>query len=180
MGYREVNVKAKKIVFVTVGTTSFDALVREVDTREVKQELAPAEGGDEPLAVDYTFSSSIADHLRAASLVAAMQTLRLGKPLNVVVNEDLMNNHQSEFAEEVADMKHLYNARPRTLRHVIPPDMNLDSLVPYHPGDATPVAKFISRFLGFLPMIDGIVKFYYFYECIIDRDACMKRHVQFE
>ncbi|KAM0974647.1 hypothetical protein ACFX2C_017799 [Malus domestica] len=151
----EVNVKAKKIVFVTVGTASFDALVREVDMREVKQELA--EGGDEPLAVDYTFSSSIADHLRAASLVSVMQ---------------------SEFAEEVADMKHLYYARPRTLRHVIPPDMNLDSLVPYHPGDATPVAKFISRFL--LPMIDGIVKFYYFYECIIDRDACLKRHVQFE
>ncbi|CAN6540960.1 unnamed protein product [Malus baccata var. baccata] len=177
MGYSEVNVKAKKIVFVTVGTTSFDALVREVDTREVKQELA--EGGDEPLAVDDTFSSSIADHLRAASLVI-FETLRLGKPLIVVVNEDLMNNQQSEFAEEVADMKHLYYARPRTLRHVIPPDMNLDSLVPYHPGDATPVAKFISRFLGFLPMIDGIVKFYYFYECIIDRDACLKRHVQFE
>ncbi|XP_050125558.1 uncharacterized protein LOC126602702 [Malus sylvestris] len=32
-----------------------------------------AEGGDEPLAVDYTFSSSIADHLRAASLVIVMQ-----------------------------------------------------------------------------------------------------------
>ncbi|XP_048434138.1 uncharacterized protein LOC103938837 [Pyrus x bretschneideri] len=32
-----------------------------------------AEGGDEPLAVDYTFSSSIADHLRAASLVSVMQ-----------------------------------------------------------------------------------------------------------
>ncbi|KAB2618523.1 UDP-N-acetylglucosamine transferase subunit ALG13-like protein [Pyrus ussuriensis x Pyrus communis] len=132
MGYSEVNVKAKKIVFVTVGTTGFDALDREVDTREVKQELA--EGGDEPLAVDYTFSSSIADHLRAASLVSVMQhvfeTLQLGKPLVMVANEDLMNNHQSELAEEVADM-------------------NLGSLVPYHPGDATPVAKFISRFLGF-------------------------------
>ena len=32
--------------------------------------MMQAEGGDEPLAVDYfTFSSSIADHLRAASLV---------------------------------------------------------------------------------------------------------------
>ncbi|PSS10151.1 Bifunctional UDP-N-acetylglucosamine transferase and deubiquitinase [Actinidia chinensis var. chinensis] len=33
------DVKADRIVFVTVGTTSFDALVRVVDTPEVKQEL---------------------------------------------------------------------------------------------------------------------------------------------
>lgn len=39
MGDTEDGVKLKKIVFVTVGTTSFDALVRAVDTREVKDEL---------------------------------------------------------------------------------------------------------------------------------------------
>lgn len=76
------------------------------------------------------------------------ETLQLGKPLIVVVNEDLMDNHQNELAEELADRKHLYYARPQTLHHVIA-DMNLDSLVPYHPGDATPVAKLINRFLGF-------------------------------
>ena len=32
--------KSKKTVFVTVGTTSFDALVKAVDTREVKEELS--------------------------------------------------------------------------------------------------------------------------------------------
>lgn len=31
--------KPKKIVFVTVGTTCFDALVRAVDTQAVKEEL---------------------------------------------------------------------------------------------------------------------------------------------
>lgn len=31
--------KEKRVVFVTVGTTSFDALVRAVDTPEVKNEL---------------------------------------------------------------------------------------------------------------------------------------------
>ena len=40
MGDTEDNVKQeKKVVFVTVGTTLFDALVRTVDTKEVKQEL---------------------------------------------------------------------------------------------------------------------------------------------
>ncbi|XP_021817574.1 UDP-N-acetylglucosamine transferase subunit ALG13 homolog [Prunus avium] len=175
MGDTEATVKSKKTVFVTVGTTSFDALIRAVDTHEVKAELlrrgytqlliqmgrgsyipTKSEGGDETLAVDYfTFSSSIADHLRAASLVIShagsgsiFETLRLGKPLIVVVNEDLMDNHQSELAEELADRKHLYYARPLTLHRVIA-DMNLDSLIPYHPGDATPVAKLINQFLGF-------------------------------
>ena len=39
MGDTEDGVKPKRTVFVTVGTTSFDALVRAVDTREVKDEL---------------------------------------------------------------------------------------------------------------------------------------------
>lgn len=39
MGDTEDGVKPKRTVFVTVGTTSFDALVRAVDTQEVKDEL---------------------------------------------------------------------------------------------------------------------------------------------
>ncbi|KAF8389488.1 hypothetical protein HHK36_026183 [Tetracentron sinense] len=244
----------KRTVFVTVGTTCFDALVRAVDTQEVKQELSrkgythlliqmgrgsyiptkptaagnvwdnlwliwdsrrilaavleqqgkPANmleqqdtsplggdcldalraaslsertclevcpgfdtgagvdcvarsgGEDGTLAVDYfTFSSSIADHLKSASLVVShagsgsiFETLRLGKPLIVVVNEDLMDNHQSELAEELAERKHLFYARPQTLLQTIT-DMNLESIVPYPPADATPVAKLINMFLGF-------------------------------
>ncbi|XP_041020002.1 UDP-N-acetylglucosamine transferase subunit ALG13 homolog isoform X1 [Juglans microcarpa x Juglans regia] len=187
MGDTEDGIKLKKTVFVTVGTTCFDALVRAVDTREVKDEFlkrgythliiqmgrgsyTPTKSGgdDGSLAVDFfTFSSSIADHLRSASLVIShavydyihfwdhgagsgsiFETLRLGKPLIVVVNEDLMDNHQSELAEELAERKHLYCARPQTLNQTIAA-MNLESLLPYPPGNAIPVAKLINRFLGF-------------------------------
>ncbi|KAJ6819095.1 UDP-N-acetylglucosamine transferase subunit ALG13-like protein isoform X1 [Iris pallida] len=165
----------KRTVFVTVGTTCFDALVKAVDSHQVKEELrrkgythlviqmgrgshipSKFSGEDGSLAVDYfTFSPSIADYLRSASLIIShagsgsiFETLRLGKPLIVVVNEDLMDNHQSELAEELADRKHLFYGSPRTLHDTIRA-MSLESLLPYQPGNALPVAKLMNRFLGF-------------------------------
>ncbi|XP_058213521.1 uncharacterized protein LOC131325338 [Rhododendron vialii] len=167
--------KPRRTVFVTVGSTCFDALVQAVDTSEVKEELfrkgytdllvqigcgsyvpIKSTGECESLQVDcFTYSSSIADNLRSASLVIShagsgsiFETLRLGKPLIVLVNEDLMDNHQSELAEELAQRKHLLCTRPQDLYQTIG-GMNLESLVPYPPADATPVAKLMSRFLGF-------------------------------
>ncbi|KAL5835611.1 hypothetical protein ACOSQ3_015169 [Xanthoceras sorbifolium] len=175
MGDTADGLSSKRTVFVTVGTTCFDALVKAMDTLEVQRELSrrgythlliqmgrgtyePAKslGEDGSVAVEYfRFSSSIADHLRSASLVIShagsgsiFETLRLAKPLIVVVNEDLMDNHQSELAEELAERKHLYCAHPQTLHQVIA-CLDLESLLPYHSGDATPVAKLINRYLGF-------------------------------
>ncbi|KAG8366393.1 hypothetical protein BUALT_Bualt17G0075000 [Buddleja alternifolia] len=175
MGEGDDSLKSKRVVFVTVGTTCFDSLVRAVDTQEVKEALfkkgythvliqmgrgtyipTKSAGDDGSISVDYfTFSSSIAEFLKSASLVIShagsgsiFETLRLRKPLIVVVNEDLMDNHQSELAEELAERKHLFCARPQTLYETISA-MDLDSLVAYQPGDATPVAEFINRFLGF-------------------------------
>nr|GMD18247.1 UDP-N-acetylglucosamine transferase subunit ALG13 homolog [Ipomoea batatas] len=175
MGEGDAKGADKRIVFVTVGTTCFDALVKAVDTAEVRKELfkksytdivvqmgrgtyvptkSALENGSP--ALDYfTFSSSIAEYLKSASLVIShagsgsiFETLRLGKPLIVVVNEDLMDNHQSELAEELADRKHLFCARPQTLYQTIA-GMDLECVVPYQPGDARPVAKLINRHLGF-------------------------------
>jgi beta-1,4-N-acetylglucosaminyltransferase len=64
------------------------------------------------------------------------------------VNEDLMDNHQCELAEELQERKHLYCARPHTLHQAVT-NMELESLVRYTPGDGTPVARIIDRFLGF-------------------------------
>ena len=59
-----------------------------------------------------------------------------------------MDNHQSELAEELAERKHLFCARPQTLGETIRA-MDLKTLVPYEPGDAKPVVTLINKFLGF-------------------------------
>ncbi|VAI09377.1 unnamed protein product [Triticum turgidum subsp. durum] len=174
MGDRE-----RRMVFVTVGTTCFDALVKVVDSEEVKQALlqkgytdlriqmgrgtyTPSKdkvkqaSGNSNLQVEhFTFLPSIADNIREASLVIShagsgsiFETLQLGKPLIVVVNEDLMDNHQSELAEELAERNHLLCAHPQTLRATVEA-MDLHALQPYIPGEARPVVALINEFLGF-------------------------------
>ncbi|KAM3366818.1 hypothetical protein ACQJBY_015877 [Aegilops geniculata] len=169
MGDRE-----RRVVFVTVGTTCFDALVKVVDSEELKQALlqkgytdlliqmgrgtykpSKASGNSSLQVEHFTFSPSIADNIREASLVIShagsgsiFETLRLGKPLIVVVNEDLMDNHQSELAEELAERNHLFCAHPQTLRETVEA-MDLNTLQPYVPGEAKPVVALINRFLGF-------------------------------
>ncbi|KAJ3691240.1 hypothetical protein LUZ61_020404 [Rhynchospora tenuis] len=154
--------RERREVFVTVGTTCFDKLVAAVDSEPVKAALFcrgfshlkiqigrgnyfPSKVSRQPgaLEVDYfTFSPTIADHLKSASLVIShagsesiFETLRLGKPLVVVLNEDLMDNHQAELAEELASRKHLFFDRgPHLLAQTIE-SMDLELLVPYKPGE---------------------------------------------
>ncbi|KAG8082241.1 hypothetical protein GUJ93_ZPchr0014g46897 [Zizania palustris] len=174
LGGAEMGDRGRRMVFVTVGTTCFDALVKAVDSEAMKEALLqkgytdiviqmgrgtyiPSKvSGSSTLQVDYfTFSTSIADYIREASLVIShagsgsiFETLRLCKPLIVVVNEDLMDNHQSELAEELAERKHLFCARPQTLREAVDA-MDLTALRPYEPGDAKPVVTLINKFLRF-------------------------------
>ena len=62
----------------------------------------------------YRLKSSIADDIASADLVishagagSVMDSLMAGKRLLVVINDELMGNHQTELAEKLAKEKHL-------------------------------------------------------------------------
>ncbi|KAJ8453333.1 hypothetical protein Cgig2_008217 [Carnegiea gigantea] len=108
-------------------------------------------GDDGFIAANDTFSSSIANCLRSACHAGSgsiFETLQMCKPLIVVVNEDLMDNHQVKLAEELAKREHLFCACHQTFHQTIM-STNLDSLLSYPPDHAKPVAKLVYRFLAF-------------------------------
>lgn len=119
-------------VFVTVGTTQFDMLIKTVTSDEIldrlvnmgcKKIILQTGRGEYQVKVSrndidvqsYDFKNSIAKDIDNASLVIShagagsiLETLRKEKPLLVVINESLMDNHQYELAEKMEEEGHLY------------------------------------------------------------------------
>lgn len=160
-------------VFVTVGTTEFDELVRTVTSSDVLQTLSsrgyqemvlqigtgvtePDEGWSDGVNVQcFRSKPSIANDIKAADLVighagagTCLETLRANKPLVVVTNLDLMDNHQAELAERLASDHHLLQCTCQTLRDTLK-CMDLRQLRPLPAGDARPLSDYLERQLGF-------------------------------
>nr|CAG4644483.1 EOG090X0KOU [Lepidurus arcticus] len=119
-----------KSVFVTVGTTSFDDLIKTVlqeDTLQVITKLGYTKltlqigKGQEIVVPDipglnitwYRLKPSILLDFQAADLVishagagSCLEALQAGKQLLVVINESLMGNHQLELAEKLYHLGH--------------------------------------------------------------------------
>eukprot|EP00793_Prasinoderma_coloniale_P000586 PRCOL_00003734-RA len=160
-------------VFVTVGTTSFDALISAVDRAETARALAergytsatlqigrgeyephetcPACTGVPGFSVDYyRFKGSLAEDMASASLVVShagsgsiFEALALKKPLVVVVNEALMDNHQQELAGALASRGYLVSTTPARLVSALE-TLDTSALKPYPGGDPAAVAQAVS------------------------------------
>lgn len=122
---------SSKSVFVTVGTTKFDELIAFA-TNENTLKALKCKGytsmkiqiGNGKFIVkpsniieitSYKFKQDIGPDICSSNLVIShggagsiMQALDYKKPLLVVVNEELMDNHQYELAEKLYEEKYLY------------------------------------------------------------------------
>lgn len=162
-------------VFVTVGSTLFDALVRAVTTHECLQVLQrqgfsslviqlgkgtflppKGTGEEENVKVEYfTSAPDLVEQIGTAALIIShagsgsiFETLRAGRPLVVVVNNLLMDNHQSELAEELSERNFLFCATPETLVDTLK-SVDLNSLASYPASDPSALVESLDQFLGF-------------------------------
>jgi beta-1,4-N-acetylglucosaminyltransferase len=113
-----------KTVFVTVGSTHFDELISIVDSVEFSNvarelgygkiiaQIGKYEGRIEHLTDSFQYAKpdEMNGYFQGADLVIGhagagtiMETLKLGKPLLVVVNDKLMQNHQTDVAHALCE-----------------------------------------------------------------------------
>ncbi|KAJ2161626.1 hypothetical protein GGF46_001308 [Coemansia sp. RSA 552] len=131
-------------VYVTVGSTKFDELVRAVGSREFLQALAirgfrrlvvqcgasidvfappPAAAESSGIEIEtFRYTNRPQHFIEQAGLVichagtgSILDALHSGKPTIAVVNRSLANNHQTEIAQELAAERYLYAAEPAGL-----------------------------------------------------------------
>ena len=158
-------------VFVTVGTTKFDSLIKTVFGSEVQKVLVEKNyknltvqigNSQEPnlkqvqtkIEEIYTFKTSLDEDIKSADLVIAhagagtcLEVLESKKPLIVVINEELMGNHQTELAERLEKDNHLVRCTCSTLAEKIR-EFNTKTLVPYEKGNVEIFKNFIEDLLS--------------------------------
>ncbi|NXJ64263.1 ALG13 transferase, partial [Rostratula benghalensis] len=103
----------------------------------------------------FRFKDSLAEDLRRADLVishagagSCLEALEKGKPLVVVINEKLMNNHQLELAKQLHRDGHVFCCNCSTLVETLQ-SMDLTALKPFPPGQPEKFALFLDKVVGF-------------------------------
>lgn len=169
-------------VFVTVGTTKFDAVLKALNTAEVANILARelkctklnvqhGQGSDhglgnsahyqQKIAVDtFSFRNSIGADISAADLVishagagSCIEVLSAGKPMIVVVNEELMGNHQVELAEQLSADGYILHCSPAGLSDTLRKlgrDGADELFRPYEAGSVDNFVRKLDTFMGFV------------------------------
>jgi len=170
--------KRRRSIFVTVGTTLFEALVEGTTSAKALQWMStngythlvvqygkgkapglPTNRNSIPISIEcYDFKPSLEADMRDADLVIShagagtvMECLRLGKRLVVVINTILMGNHQTELAEAMGDRNHLFVVKsPELLRDGATWDaMETFEPVPKKSGDEHDFSRLMNSFFGF-------------------------------
>lgn len=161
-------------IFVTVGTTQFNELIDCMNTKEIvkilheigcKKLTIQIGKGHQPEIVPefhgikteiYRLKPSIAKDIETANLVishagagSCIECLNAGKPLIVVINERLMDNHQFELAQQLADDGYLLFCIPKNLAKTLQ-NQNINNLRPYEKGSVKEFIKELDRLMGFV------------------------------
>ncbi|GAX74540.1 hypothetical protein CEUSTIGMA_g1989.t1 [Chlamydomonas eustigma] len=181
---------ASRIIFVTVGTTKFDALIKAIDdiefadaaigcgyNRLIVQRGAGSyiphnlvkEGEDSGVTTKglevqfFQYAPSLRVNMLEAMLVIShagagsiFEALSCSRPLIVVPNPLLMDNHQAELGKHLAELKHLVCSTPERIVEAMQ-TLDTSKLVPYVRSGTTSekaaagIVSEISKAVGFAP-----------------------------
>ena len=162
-----------KCAFITVGTTRFDLLIATLfgdepsalrtlcDCLDVERVIVQTGLSPMPtplpswIAIEhYPYKDSIEDDIRRADLVIShagagtiLQTLEAHKPLLVVVNEHLMNNHQLEIAHQMEQEGYLFHCTCATLTSALRQFVN-HTFKHYEKGNPALFGRYLNQLMA--------------------------------
>eukprot|EP01103_Thecamoeba_quadrilineata_P013823 TRINITY_DN3953_c0_g1_i2.p1 TRINITY_DN3953_c0_g1~~TRINITY_DN3953_c0_g1_i2.p1 ORF type:complete len:255 (+),score=36.53 TRINITY_DN3953_c0_g1_i2:468-1232(+) len=168
---KHISLTTNSYVLITVGSTSFDQLIEAVDSKEFvswfkkrgfaglhiqkgrgkyELKLVLSELKDYDVQV-FEYKNSLNEEITRASLIIGhagagtiLDTLEAGKPLFVVPNSSLMNNHQAELAEELNEGHYLWCSH---ISHLIQEleKITCDSRLKEFPASETPALQLLLK-----------------------------------
>lgn len=104
----------------------------------------------------FRLKESIENELLNADLIighagagTCLQSLQAGKRLVVVVNEDLMDNHQMELAEKLSEEGYIHVAFCSDIKEFLDSYSNSVNVRPYTGGQTKKYVEFIDKLMGF-------------------------------
>ncbi|XP_044740506.1 UDP-N-acetylglucosamine transferase subunit ALG13 homolog [Chrysoperla carnea] len=162
-----------KQVFVTVGTTEFNLLIKTVSNVDIlltlkelgftkvifqigKGSFTPStELNIDGISVEYyRYKDSIQEDILESDLIIShagagtcLEVLQAGKTFLAVINEELMDNHQLELAEEFHKLGYLHYCTCDKLYETLK-TINSRKLKPYPKGNKDKFVKFLNEYMG--------------------------------
>ena len=169
-------------LFITVGTTEFDQLMKSIDVssffecvrncRFTKITVQMGRGIHAPNELKaycersgiefelYQFKNTLDADMKAADLIIShcgagsiLEVITMGKPLVVVVNTSLQDNHQTELSDALTEGKYCYSTVPDELVDTLlkrlqnPLNDGVSKLFPINNPDILP--SMLDRMFGF-------------------------------
>ncbi|GIX93806.1 UDP-N-acetylglucosamine transferase subunit ALG13 homolog [Caerostris darwini] len=158
-------------LFITVGSTSFDELIQTVTSLEVIKTLARkgfkkvilqiGRGTVIPPKSDiieiewFRYKDSISQNIKEASFIIGhagagtiLESLIENKPLIAVLNENLMDNHQTELAQQMAIDGYLAYCSCSNLLETLKQCLHSKVFVPFI-SEPNMFPAFLEEFMGF-------------------------------
>ncbi|CAF3518200.1 unnamed protein product [Rotaria socialis] len=161
-----------KSAFVTVGSTQFDLLIETivhdpnvlqtlVDCLQINKLILQIGNSQMPLIDNisipiecYPYKDSIENDIQQADIVIShagagtiLQALEAHKPLLVVVNEKLMNNHQLEIANEMEQHGYLFHCTCSKLATTLKQFVN-HTFKQYEKGDPLLFGQYLNKIMS--------------------------------